>query len=483
MPTSPHHPLLPDPPKTRTTLHTKLIIGFALLYGVLLVLAQVWSQSVIVTIGIVVLFIVFLYILLYFLFDKPFSHLLHTIRHNLRQHHQDFQETSNPINDLTNAFEISMRLIEKLHFDRRTDSSNAGLEKLKTEIILSTLPEGILVLNTHKQILIANTAAEKILGQSFKRIYTKHVDQVFFLQNANGDSYLSSDYFHPLNIDLSPIININTLTDISLVTQHGIHTIDFKLYRIDSTLQTELAYVIKFSPTKVDNNPTETSDAASIATHELRTPLTNIKSALAVFIDKNKTNLPQDQQELLGIIWASTQDLSALIDNLSNITKLESGTLSLNEISKNWNQFVTQVVDGYKIAAEQKGINLTLNLEEPSPTLSFDPVRIGEVIGNLLTNALHYTSSGGTIHITTHVDQSSVTFAIHDTGQGIPNEALPQLFNKFYRVTSAQDNIKGSGLGLYLSKSIIEMHHGTMWVESELGKGSTFYFSLPLSHG
>jgi two-component system phosphate regulon sensor histidine kinase PhoR len=179
----------------------------------------------------------------------------------------------------------------------------------------------------------------------------------------------------------------------------------------------------------------------------------------------------------------SAKQLASLIENLLNVSKVERNAFSVTTQSVKWTDIVTKSVEDNKLTAAQKQIDLTLQLPtENVPNVTADPIRIVEVINNLISNAINYTANNGKIEVSVSVGNGEVITAVKDTGKGIPKDALDHLFTKFFRVQGALDtssNSKGTGLGLYLSKSIVDLHHGRIWVESEVGKGSTFYFSLP----
>ncbi len=226
-------------------------------------------------------------------------------------------------------------------------------------------------------------------------------------------------------------------------------------------------------------------DFVSMASHELRTPLTSIIGYLNVLIDEGKDKFDPEQKDFLNKILTGAQQLSNLVSNLLNVSKVERGAISINIQSLDWNKVLTQAVDENKVQASQKNITLELvDINSSLPKVQADNIRIMEVLNNLISNAVNYTQQGGSIKVSAKLQGQEVITAIQDTGKGIPPEAISHLFTKFYRVSNAQDvssNSKGTGLGLYLSKSIIELHHGKIWVQSQVGKGSTFYFTLPVS--
>lgn len=223
-------------------------------------------------------------------------------------------------------------------------------------------------------------------------------------------------------------------------------------------------------------------DFVSMAAHELRTPLTSIKGYLAVFIKENQAKLSADQQMFLNRISISTQTLMGLVENLLNVSRVERGAFTMYKEQIDWAMMVKQTVEDYKLRAREK--NQILEFIDPHqtiPPIYADKLRVSEVLYNLIANALNYTAPGGSIQVWLEVDGDFVTTHIKDTGEGIPNEAIPHLFTKFFRVSgNLEQGSKGTGLGLYITKSIIDMHKGKIWVNSELGKGSIFSFSLPV---
>lgn len=226
------------------------------------------------------------------------------------------------------------------------------------------------------------------------------------------------------------------------------------------------------------------SSFASIAAHELRTPLTSIKGYLSVFLSDYDSQLNNDQKALLGHISAATEQLLSLVDNLLSVSRVERSSMAMNLQPIDWQTVVKEVVDEFKERAIEKNITLEFFPSiEKILTIKADKVRLTEVISNLLNNAIQYTNPQGRITVVVEKKEGEVVTSIADTGRGIPKVAIPNLFTKFYRVNqqgTENQTPTGTGLGLYISKAIVELHHGKIWVESEVGKGSTFRFSLPI---
>ncbi len=172
----------------------------------------------------------------------------------------------------------------------------------------------------------------------------------------------------------------------------------------------------------------------------------------------------------------------ALVENLVSISRIERGTLTVKEDNIKWIENVRSIVLEMMVQAKDKNINLHFDeADGVEIELNADKFRINEVLSNLLSNAINYTDPGGEVAVWIEKNDTEIVTHIKDTGEGIPQDAISHLFTKFFRVSGKlEQGSKGTGLGLYIAKSIIEMHQGKIWVESEFGKGSTFSFSLPL---
>lgn len=356
-------------------------------------------------------------------------------------------------------------------------------EQSKLEGIINAMTDAVFVVNLNRQVVIANQKAEQLTGVLVGNMKNRPLDDWLKLKDLAGNPVLSTRYC-PLSLsrfetspsELLTLANNPTSTNtLSIVSTH-----------LNTTVQTDWGWVVVLkSQQRQQELESSQVDFVSMASHELRTPITSIKGYLSVFMEENKGKFDADQNGLLERMWISTLQLVSLVDNLLNVAKVERGAFSVNLTPTDWTKTLTMAVDENKIMASQKNIAIEVQFPPtPLPQVMADNIRIMEVINNLVGNAINYTPSGGHITVNTRVDGSFVVTSITDTGMGIPADAIPKLFHKFFRVAGALDrssNSKGSGLGLYLSKSIIDLHKGKIWVESQVGKGSTFSFSLPVA--
>ncbi len=223
------------------------------------------------------------------------------------------------------------------------------------------------------------------------------------------------------------------------------------------------------------------ADFVASVSHELRSPLTTLKGYLELIADEEAGPLTDEQVDFIKIINQSSDRLLDLISDLLTISKIESATLKMNKEQLSINDVLEEVVKDMVLEAKQKRIKISLDLTRDLPFVNADQERLDQVVINLLTNAIKFTPEGGSIQITSQLHGNGLEVSVKDSGIGIADSDKKRLFDKFYRSGQAiSRNIKGTGLGLAIAKGIIDQHQGKIWVESEVGKGSTFYFSLPI---
>lgn len=211
--------------------------------------------------------------------------------------------------------------------------------------------------------------------------------------------------------------------------------------------------------------------------HELRTPLSNLRGYLEAMRDGV---LPPDAKHL-GSVHEEAMLLSRLVDDLQELALAEAGQLRLDKSVTDLTEVVDRAVRVMAPQASVKGITLAKDIGEGIPPVDIDSGRVGQVLQNLISNALAHTQEGGTVAVGTRSASGLVEVWVSDNGSGIPPEHLPQIFERFYRVDPSRSrSTGGSGIGLAISKQLVESHGGRIWAESEFGTGSIFRFTLPL---
>ena len=215
----------------------------------------------------------------------------------------------------------------------------------------------------------------------------------------------------------------------------------------------------------------------STVSHQLKTPLTSIRMAIHLMLEEKVGPLTEKQVELMLAAREDSDRLHNILNNLLDISRIESGRASMHLQKQYPNALVLDAVEQFTLAAHDKGVTIRADLQGDLPEVWVDAVQVGHVFSNLLTNALRFTDPGGMITVSARKHDDSVHFGVSDTGRGIPAEYLGKVFEQFFRVPD-QGKETGAGFGLAIVKEIVEAQGGTVSVKSGEGKGTTFTFTL-----
>jgi PAS domain S-box-containing protein len=223
----------------------------------------------------------------------------------------------------------------------------------------------------------------------------------------------------------------------------------------------------------------------ALVSHELRTPLTSIRGYLDLLLEGEVGEVTEEQQNALRVVDRNAERLTRLVGDLLFVAEVEAGKLELERRTTDLTAVVRDAVESARPTAESKSVALTIVVDEV-PTLQGDPVRLAQLLDNLVSNAIKFTPEGGQVGVRTYVEDGSVSLEVTDTGMGISAEDQRRLFERFFRTQKATaEAIQGTGLGLAISKAIVEAHGGTLAVASKEGHGTTVRaaFPLPAPHG
>ncbi len=223
------------------------------------------------------------------------------------------------------------------------------------------------------------------------------------------------------------------------------------------------------------------SEFISVAAHQLRTPLSAIKWVFRLMLDEDAGPVNKEQKELLKKGYDSNERMIELVTDMLDVARIEEGRFGFEFHYANIADLIQKSIDAFAVKAKEKSISFLFEKQGGLPSVKIDSARIELVLQNLIDNALKYTPIGGKITITASVISGFVRISVSDTGIGVPKDEVPKLFSKFFRGTNAvKFETEGSGLGLFIIKNIVERHGGTIFAETEEGKGSVFYLTLPL---
>jgi two-component system NtrC family sensor kinase len=218
------------------------------------------------------------------------------------------------------------------------------------------------------------------------------------------------------------------------------------------------------------------SDFIHTVSHDLRSPLTAILGYTELI--ERTGSLNPNQHEFLHRLQGSVQHITSLVNDLLDLGRLEAG-FDTRRVLVQLEGVLKYSLDMFDAQIKNKKLNLAMDISSNLLPLRANPIRIRRMLDNLLGNAIKYTPDGGNVNVSISMQEHQIILKVEDTGPGIPAEEQNNIFEKFYRATTAPNGVEGSGLGLAIVKSIVTSHQGRVWVESTVGKGSTFIVILP----
>lgn len=219
----------------------------------------------------------------------------------------------------------------------------------------------------------------------------------------------------------------------------------------------------------------------SMISHELRHPLTVAKGYLELLETGQAGQINQDAKHYIHIVNDNLDQLAGMFDDLLDLSRMEAGRFPIELQSVQPSAFVNHAVQGFSASARDKGLTLENKLPPDLPRVNADPLRMVQVLSNLIQNAIKFTQDGGTIQVSAQVLNGEIEFCVSDNGIGIPRKDREKIFDRFYQVMREGTNFRGAGLGLAICREIVKLHGGKIWVESEEGSHSKFYFTLPVA--
>lgn len=343
--------------------------------------------------------------------------------------------------------------------ERETDKINS---------LLSAVNDGLIMVNPDREVVVINQAAKQILG----------------LEQDNEISVL--DIMQSLYEKFDFMGAIERIKNSDKVEHFPEVQISGNFYKIDGALvKTKIGNILGIvflfndvtEQKKIDQVKTE---FISITSHQLRTPVSSMKWFLEMLLNGDLGEIPERQKSIIEDIYHSSEKISELINDLLDITKMQSGKVILEPTPTNLVEFLKSMLPEISQIFKQKRQIFEFKKPESIPKINIDPKLTWRVVENLLTNASKYTPEGGLVTLEVSADKNNMLIKVVDNGIGIPDAEKHRIFEKFFRAENTS-RVGGTGLGLYISKEIAETAGGRLWFESEEDKGTTFNFVLPLS--
>lgn len=337
-------------------------------------------------------------------------------------------------------------------------------------------PDPIIRFNAHGEFEALNTAAEQAIGYQKDQVAGKHFAQIGFLaENSKGKMI---DEFQKIAAGESrPPFEVEVVLPDSTAIIY-----EAKPKSIESNGQVlAVQFILRdITERKMRKELEIKSQFISMVSHELRTPLHTIKEAVDVVLDEAAGAINPEQREFLEIATRNTNRLARFINDVLDFQKADRNDISYAMYENSINQLIKDVQKNMQLRADEKKIELKVDLDETIPFSVFDWDKMTQVLTNLVDNAVKFTQKGS-VEIKTKLEGSQIKVSVTDTGRGIAEEDMGKLFSPFEQIRGVTTKKQeGTGLGLAISKKIIERHQGKIWAESVKGKGSSFIFLLPL---
>lgn len=378
--------------------------------------------------------------------------------------------TKDEIGRLAEEFNIMTR---KLKEYEKLNVSKLLEEKKKSEGIVKSISNPIIVTDDDNKISLINYKAAQLFNVKEKQVLGSH-----FLENIKNDNI-----FELINDTLESGEEHSDRKGEVLQFQQDQQELTFRITTtpvIDEDGKVIMVITLLEDITKLKKVDEMKSEFVSMVSHEFRTPLTSMSMGINMLLKEKTGSINEDQKELLEVAEEDCQHLSNLVDDLLDLSKMESGEIDLEFENVKLGKIFDASIKPLEQQAEDKGIELVRD-EEIDLEVHADVNKITWVITNMIGNALRYTEKGDRIEL--HADKKGykVHIAVSDNGAGIPKEYQHKIFEKFVRVGQDKDSSTGTGLGLAISKEMVEAHGGRIWVDSKEGKGSTFTFTVKLA--
>ncbi len=348
---------------------------------------------------------------------------------------------------------------------------------LSRDFIANNLPLPLFILDPQETIVFVNNKAgdyigikpEEMIGKNFYMVLDMSFpsDSTFeaWLKKAKESSATSSMSWERVRMNV--------------LDNHPTLLFDLAAYYNKDNPEHYETMAVLFDHTKQYSQDDQAVSFVALSVHELRTPLTLLRGYIEALEDEINSTGNDELKDFMQKMSATGQQLTAFVNNILNVARVDNDQLSLKLQEENWGDIVNSAVSAISLRAKVRGINIETTIAEGLPSVGVDRLSIYEVINNLLDNAIKYSSNGKVIKVDAHMSKEGlVETTVQDFGLGINPSIMPNLFTKFYRDHRNRAQIGGTGLGLYLSKAIITAHGGNIWVRSELGKGSTFSFTV-----
>ncbi|MBN2310009.1 MAG: HAMP domain-containing protein [Candidatus Hydrogenedentes bacterium] len=363
-------------------------------------------------------------------------------------------------------------MAEKLGAFHNMNLKRLLAEQRKTEAVLRSISDGTIVLDAEYRIASMNPAAAALFRVDMSDALNRHVLEIVRDRRLFDCVKEQSEW-----TDSPKVQDEERVFAVEREDEVRYYLYDARPVKADDGSAVGIVLVFR-DITRFQELDRMKSDFVMAASHELRTPMTGIEMSLGLLDEKLRHTIPPDQRQLLEAAQEDVARLKALISDLLDLSRLESGRIELQFVRVVLRPLFERVIEIFSGQVRERSIELTCEVPEQVPPVRADPNKIAWVLSNLVSNALRYVRDGGRVGVSAELAGAWIHVHVADNGKGIPEEYHARVFDKFFQVQGGPGT-GGTGLGLAISKEIVRAHRGAIWVDSTPGEGSTFTFTLP----
>ena len=381
---------------------------------------------------------------------------------------KELEESRTALMNMLEDVEESKKALVNILEDVEEARGKAEEEKNKTLAVITNFADGLLVFDKEGKLSLMNPQAEDFFKMRGKEIIDKAIIELGTFPIIKPvvtlvGKEIKGIFRKEIQIKENLVLEVSTIPIMKEEEKMGTLVIlhDITREKMIERMKTEFV---------------------SLSAHQLRTPLSAIKWTLRMLLDGDLGPILKEQREFIEKTYKSNERMINLINDLLDVTRIEEGKYLYKPVLTDFEPICQFVINSYREEVERRKLKIEFKKPEKKlPRVKVDVEKIRLAIQNLLENAIRYTKSGGEISVSLRDLKKEIEFSVRDTGVGIPKDQQARVFTKFFRAANViRMETEGSGLGLFITKNIVETHGGRIWFESEEGKGTTFYFTLPV---
>lgn len=392
----------------------------------------------------------------------------------------DPDERSHIYKDALNLVKDALdRHVEAATREMRAEQARLLVERARTEQVLGTVAEGKVVVDKDGNILMMNAAAEEIAGKRLSEVAGKHIAESVAQKDAMVA--VSRDLELPSDGALSKDVRIVAQEEVEHAFKRSMALVQDDQGRVVGT------YAVLPDAAKFKEAQRLQEEFLSRVTHDLKAPLSAISCGLELIAEHQADGMPADDLRLLDVCLRNSRRLGEMIAEILDFTKMQSGSLAVKAAPSPMGPIVAESVGALTPWASARKVALSGAAPDPDLYVIADPDRVVHILTNLISNAIKSTPAGGEVRVEARegagAERGFAVVSVRDTGCGIPKESLEKVFDKFVQLDGTTGRREGVGLGLTIVRELVKLHRGRVWAESEVGRGTTFSFTLPLVGG